>query len=71
VEPQEIGRHLVLVTSPILGLGNPGLRDPADGSAWGMTNVFADVIVAAIIGNEAEHSTAILVAMKNRMDLAH
>lgn len=37
---------------------------------WGMTNVFVGVIVVAIIGNAAEHSTAILVAMKNRMDLA-
>lgn len=37
---------------------------------FGMTNVFIGVIVVAIIGNAAEHSTAILVAMKNRMDLA-
>ena len=35
-----------------------------------MTSVFVGVIVVAIIGNAAEHSTAILVAMKNRMDLA-
>ena len=28
------------------------------------------MIVVAIIGNAAEHSTAILVAMKNKMDLA-
>ncbi|MEZ5355433.1 MAG: calcium/proton exchanger [Bryobacteraceae bacterium] len=36
----------------------------------GMTSVFVGVIVVAIIGNAAEHSTAILVAMKNRMDLS-
>lgn len=36
----------------------------------GMTSVFVGVIVVAIIGNAAEHSTAILVARKNRMDLA-
>lgn len=36
----------------------------------GMTSIFVGVIVVAIIGNAAEHSTAILVAMKNRMDLA-
>jgi Ca2+:H+ antiporter len=36
----------------------------------GMTEVFVGVIVVAIIGNAAEHSTAILVAMKNQMDLA-
>ena len=38
--------------------------------SFGMTNVFVGVIVVAIIGNAAEHSTAILVARKNRMDLA-
>lgn len=38
--------------------------------AFGMTDVFVGVIVVAIIGNAAEHSTAVLVAMKNRMDLA-
>lgn len=36
----------------------------------GMSNIFVGVIVVAVIGNAAEHSTAILVAMKNRMDLA-
>jgi Ca2+:H+ antiporter len=38
--------------------------------SFGMTSVFIGVIVVAIIGNAAEHSTAILVARKNRMDLA-
>jgi len=38
--------------------------------AFGMTDVFIGVIVVAIIGNAAEHSTAVLVAMKNQMDLA-
>ena len=36
----------------------------------GLTKVFVGVIVVAIIGNAAEHSTAVLMAMKNRMDLA-
>jgi len=38
--------------------------------SFGMTSVFVGVIVVAIIGNAAEHSTAIIVARKNRMDLA-
>ena len=38
--------------------------------SFGMTSVFVGVIVVAIIGNAAEHSTAVLVARKNRMDLA-
>jgi Ca2+:H+ antiporter len=36
----------------------------------GLTEVFVGVIVVAIIGNAAEHSTAVLVAMKDKMDLA-
>ena len=38
--------------------------------ALGMTDLFVGVVVVAIIGNAAEHSTAVLVAMRNRMDLA-
>jgi Ca2+:H+ antiporter len=37
---------------------------------FGMSSVFVGVIVVAIVGNAAEHSTAILVAVKNRMDLS-
>jgi Ca2+:H+ antiporter len=44
--------------------------EPASKSL-GMTELFVGVIVVAIIGNAAEHSTAILVAMKNQMDLAY
>ncbi len=36
----------------------------------GLTEVFIGVIVVAIVGNAAEHSTAILMAMKNKMDLS-
>ncbi|WP_166825003.1 calcium/proton exchanger [Thalassoroseus pseudoceratinae] len=38
--------------------------------AFGWTKLFVGVIVIAIVGNAAEHSSAILMAMKNRMDLA-
>lgn len=38
--------------------------------AFGMTDIFIGVIVVAIIGNAAEHSTAIMMAMKNRMELS-
>jgi calcium/proton exchanger (cax) len=37
---------------------------------FGMSDVFIGVFVVAIVGNAAEHSTAVLVAMKNKMDLA-
>ncbi len=36
---------------------------------FGMTSIFIGVIVVAIVGNAAEHSTAVMMAMKNRMDL--
>jgi Ca2+:H+ antiporter len=36
----------------------------------GLTEVFVGVIVVAIVGNAAEHSSAVLVAMRNRMGLS-
>ena len=40
------------------------------GSRLGMSDIFLGVFVVAIVGNAAEHSTAVLVAMKGKMDLA-
>ena len=42
----------------------------ATSRAWGLTDVFVGVIVVAVIGNAAEHSSALLMAMKNKMDLS-
>ncbi len=36
----------------------------------GMTQLFVGVILVALVGNAAEHSTAVVVAVKNKMDLA-
>lgn len=36
----------------------------------GMTEVFVGVVIVAIVGNAAEHSTAILMALEDRMDLS-
>ncbi len=36
----------------------------------GMSKVFVGIIIVAVIGNAAEHSTALMAAMKNRMDLS-
>jgi Ca2+:H+ antiporter len=38
--------------------------------AVGMSSIFVGIIVVAIVGNAAEHSTAVMVAIKNRMDLS-
>jgi Ca2+:H+ antiporter len=37
---------------------------------FGLSNVFVGVFVVAILGNAAEHATAISAALKDRMDLA-
>lgn len=39
-------------------------------ASFGWTELFIGVIVVAIVGNAAEHTSAITMALKNRMDLA-
>jgi Ca2+:H+ antiporter len=39
-------------------------------STFGLSQLFVGIIVIAIIGNAAEHSTAIIMAAKNKMDIA-
>jgi Ca2+:H+ antiporter len=36
----------------------------------GMSELFMGVVIIAIVGNAAEHATAVLMAMRNKMDLA-
>jgi Ca2+:H+ antiporter len=38
--------------------------------AFGLSNVFVGVFIVAILGNAAEHATAVAAAMKDRMDLS-
>ncbi len=40
------------------------------GKTLGLTEIFVGVIVVAIIGNAAENSSAILMAVRNKMDLS-
>jgi Ca2+:H+ antiporter len=42
----------------------------AAGEAIGLGKIFMGVIVVAVVGNAAEHSTAVTVAIKGKMDLA-
>lgn len=62
---------LTVVTLLIAGMSEllVGAIEPA-AHKLGLTQVFVGVILVALVGNAAEHSTAILVAMKNKMDLA-
>lgn len=46
-----------------------GAIEPA-AEQFGMSEVFVGVILVALVGNAAEHSTAVLVAVKNKMDLS-
>lgn len=40
------------------------------GERFGWSQLFIGVIIVAIVGNAAEHSSAILMAFKNKMDIA-
>ena len=62
---------LTVVTAAIAVMSEilVGAIEPA-AHALGLTQVFVGVILVALVGNAAEHSTAVMVAMKNKMDLA-
>ena len=38
--------------------------------SWGLSETFVGIILLPIVGNAAEHMTAVTVAMKNKMDLS-
>jgi Ca2+:H+ antiporter len=63
---------VLLVATVFIGLLSEVLAKSieATGAQWGLGELFLGVIVVAIVGNAAEHSTAILMALKNKMDLA-
>lgn len=39
-------------------------------SSMGLSNTFIGMIIVAIVGNAAEHSTAVLMAIKNKIDIS-
>ena len=73
-QPWSMGRSLAVlgVATALVAWVSEILVGSVEATAetLGMTDVFIGVVVVAIIGNAAEHSTAVLVAAKNRMDLA-
>ena len=78
--PEETGRQwsrgkaifILLVATAFVALLSEFLVGTIESvrDAVGVTEVFVGVIVVAIVGNAAEHSTAIVMAMKNKMDLS-
>ncbi len=72
--PWSVGKAvtvLVLATAGVAVMAE-FLVGAIDGAAKeaGMSPVFVGVVLVAVVGNAAEHSTAVLVAMKDKMDLA-
>jgi Ca2+:H+ antiporter len=69
-----VGRAVatLVVASVLVALMSELLVGAVEGAAHalGLTQVFVGVIVVAVIGNAAEHSTAILAAVRDKMDLA-
>jgi len=63
---------VLLVSTVLVALLSECLVHAVEAAAQslGMTKIFIGVVVVAVIGNAAEHSTAILMAVKNKMDLA-
>lgn len=67
------------VALAVLGVATLGVASMSDllvrsveaaTSALGLNDVFVGVVIISIIGNAAEHTTAITMAMKDRMDLS-
>ncbi|HSP35271.1 MAG TPA: calcium/proton exchanger [Thermoanaerobaculia bacterium] len=63
---------VLLGSSVVMGVVAEGLVHAVQGAghAWGMNEVFLGFIVVAIVGNAAEHSTAVLLAWRGQMDTA-
>jgi len=56
---------VALMSEMLVGALEPAVQQ------LGLTRVFVGVILVALVGNAAEHSTAVMVALKNKMDLAY
>src|SRR5439155_7505784 len=63
---------VLLIGSVGVGLVAELLVGAAEDTAkhWGWSPIFVGVILLAIIGNAAEHSTAVMLAMRDDMDTA-
>jgi Ca2+:H+ antiporter len=63
---------ILLIATGVVGLLSEFLVGTIESAraSLGVTEVFVGVIVVAIVGNAAEHSTAIVMALKNKMDLS-
>lgn len=72
--PASVGRAVFVLAAATVGVAwmseiMVGAIEPT-AHEFGLSKVFVGVFVVAIVGNAAEHATAISAAMKNRMDLS-
>jgi Ca2+:H+ antiporter len=73
-DPWPVGKSIAVLTGATGGIAwlseiLVGAIEPT-AHELGLSNIFVGVFVVAILGNAAEHATAITAAMKNRMDLS-
>jgi Ca2+:H+ antiporter len=63
---------ILLIATAFVALISEFLVGAVEGARTqlGLTEVFVGVIIVAIIGNAAEHSSAVLMALRNKMDLS-
>ena len=73
-DPWSLGQSIAVLTGATVAIAwlseiLVGAIEPS-AHELGLSNIFVGVFVVAILGNAAEHATAITAAMKNRMDLS-
>ena len=70
--PMRNALGLLLLASVLMGVVAEGLVHAVGqaGKSWGLNEVFLGFIVLAVVGNAAEHSTAVMLAARNQMDTA-
>ena len=56
---------VALMSQMLVGVLEPAVQQ------IGLTQIFIGVLLVALVGNAAEHSTAVMVAMKNKMELTY
>lgn len=63
---------LLMASTVTVAISTEFLVHSVDGfsKAWGLSETFIGVVVLPIVGNACEHSTAVIVALKDNVDLA-
>ncbi len=71
--PLPVAVIVLLITSVVIGILSESLVGAVEGAVekFHMPEAFVGVVILAIVGNAAEHSTAVVMAWKGKMSLAH